>query len=94
MKKRNLDEKQRLQIRKVSVETQQKLKQVATKNGYDSRDEFLRDILEKIANEEYVLASEIRYQELVKRQEQFMGWLATEVINVSYAKFESNPFEN
>ena len=42
-----------MKIRDVEIEIQKKLVEVAKRKGYSSRDEMLREILEKIAYEEY-----------------------------------------
>ena len=42
-----------MKIRDVEIEIQKKLVEVAKRKGYSSWDEMLREILEKIAYEEY-----------------------------------------
>ncbi|MDC4249040.1 hypothetical protein [Enterococcus faecium] len=61
-----------LTIRDVDVLVQKKLVEVAKKKGYSSRDEMLRDILEKIAYEEYQMETEIRYKNLIGDQVKFL----------------------
>ena len=45
--------KRDMKIRDVEIEIQKKLVEVAKRKGYSSRDEMLREILEKVAYEEY-----------------------------------------
>ncbi|EOW1885540.1 hypothetical protein ACNZ61_002732 [Enterococcus hirae] len=61
-----------LTIRDVEVLVQKQLVEVAKKKGYSSRDEMLRDILEKIAYEEYQLETEIRYKNFISDQVKFL----------------------
>lgn len=65
-------DKKILTIRDVDVLVQKKLVEVSKKKGYSSRDEMLRDILEKIAYEEYQLETEIRYKNLISDQVKFL----------------------
>lgn len=65
-------DKKILTIRDVDVLVQKKLVEVSKKKGYSSRDEMLRNILEKIAYEEYQLETEIRYKNLISDQVKFL----------------------
>nr|WP_236918948.1 hypothetical protein [Enterococcus faecalis]ARO46206.1 hypothetical protein [Enterococcus faecalis] len=59
-------EKVIIKIRDIDRETSQRLVKVAKEKGYSGRDEMLRDILKKIAYEEFQLETEIRYQAFTK----------------------------
>ncbi|EKZ0433921.1 hypothetical protein [Enterococcus faecalis] len=61
-----MTEKVIIKIRDIDRETSQRLVKVAKEKGYSGRDEMLRDILKKIAYEEFQLETEIRYQAFTK----------------------------
>jgi DNA polymerase III psi subunit len=60
-----MTEKQVIKIRDVDKDIATRLVTVAKKD-YASRDEMLRDVLKKIAYEEFQLESELRYQAFTK----------------------------
>ena len=55
-----MTEKQVIKIRDVDKDIATRLVTVAKEKGYASRDEMLRDVLQKIAYEEFQLESELR----------------------------------
>jgi hypothetical protein len=62
-----MTEKQVIKIRDVDKDIATRLVTVARKEkDYASRDEMLRDVLKKIAYEEFQLESELRYQAFTK----------------------------
>jgi hypothetical protein len=63
-----MTEKQVIKIRDVDKDIATRLVTVAKKKKrrYASRDEMLRDVLKKIAYEEFQLESELRYQAFTK----------------------------
>ena len=61
-----MTEKQVIKIRDVNKDIATRLVTVAKEKGYASRDEMLRDVLQKIAYEEFQLESELRYQAFTK----------------------------
>lgn len=62
----------RVQIRFESDEIPNKLSKLAKRKGYVGREEFLREALENIANEEVIKAVEARYEALLERHEKLM----------------------
>lgn len=63
---RKIVEKSSLTIRDVDKDIATRLVTVAKEKCYASRDEMLRDVLQKIAYEEFQLESELRYQAFTK----------------------------
>ncbi|EPH73215.1 hypothetical protein D929_01682 [Enterococcus faecalis 02-MB-P-10] len=61
-----MTEKQVVKIREVDKDIATRLVTVASNKGYASRDDMLRDMLKKIAYEEFQLESELRYQAFTK----------------------------
>ncbi|EMF0280351.1 hypothetical protein [Enterococcus faecium] len=73
-------DKKILTIRDVDVLVQKKLVEVAKRKGYSSRDEMLREILEKVAYEEYQMETEIRYKNLISEQTKFLKGLQEQLL--------------
>lgn len=63
---RKIADKSTLTIRDVDKIVAARLVAVAKDKGYASRDDMLRDVLKKIAYEEFQLESELRYQAFTK----------------------------
>ncbi|MHC5375791.1 hypothetical protein ACYSNU_18700 [Enterococcus sp. LJL120] len=56
-----------LTVRRLQDGTLARLSSLARQQGFDSREDFLRDIIERVAFEEFQFESEVRYQLLVSQ---------------------------
>ena len=52
----------RIQVREISKSISDKLSEQSKQLGYSSRDEYLRDVLEKVAKDDWVFHSDARYE--------------------------------
>ncbi|EOL43002.1 hypothetical protein RV11_GL003180 [Enterococcus phoeniculicola] len=68
-----------VKIRKINDGTIAILDTQAKEKGYASRQEYLQDLLEKIAREEYQFETDVRYQFLISQYNELIEWLLSEV---------------
>lgn len=83
----------RVQVRFETDHIPNKLEEVRRKKGYNSREEFLREQLERIAYDDVIMESESRYLSLLQRHEEVMSFVSsTLMLNVELGLLKS-PFE-
>ncbi|MDG2979047.1 hypothetical protein KNP65_03725 [Latilactobacillus curvatus] len=83
----------RIHVREVPDSVSTKLSEQATQLGYSSRDDYLRDVLEKVATDEMIYHSDARYEiamENLAKQVQTFGDIL--YLNVRLGMLQS-PFE-
>lgn len=74
--------KSEIKIRYLTQFEKEILQEKAKKNGFSSVNQFLKYVVEKIIDEDFVLKSEIKYQELIRSHE--------EILNVTLKTIEKN----
>ncbi|MBV7391845.1 hypothetical protein KUA55_14245 [Enterococcus sp. ALS3] len=68
-----------LKVRKLKDGTLAELSSLAKKKGYESRQDFMQEMIEQIAHEQYSFETEIRYQLLVSQYNQMQQWTVEQV---------------
>lgn len=83
----------KIQVKEISDSTALLLSEQANKLGYSSREDYLRDVLEKVATDEMIYHSDARYEiamETLAKQVQTFGDIL--YLNVRLGMLQS-PFE-
>ncbi|WP_265460201.1 hypothetical protein [Enterococcus sp. HY326] len=68
-----------------------RLSSLARQQGFDSREDFLRDIIERVAFEEFQFESEVRYQLLVSQYNQMQEWTVEQIGHAIATLLSSQP---
>lgn len=70
-----------IKIRNIDALTLSQLNKIAKEKGYDSREEFLRDLFEKVALEDFQIKSDVRYQYLVNEYNDLVTRTTQMIVN-------------
>ncbi|MFB8726132.1 hypothetical protein [Enterococcus casseliflavus] len=68
-----------IKIRSVEKEVSSLLTKQAKEKGFNSREDYLRYILTKLATQDYQFESDVRYQLLVKQHQELTEWTIRQV---------------
>lgn len=80
-----------LKVRRLQDGTLARLSSLARQQGFDSREDFLRDIIERVAFEEFQFESEVRYQLLVSQYNQMQEWTVEQIGHAIATLLSSQP---
>ncbi len=80
-----------LTVRRLQDGTLARLSSLARQQGFDSREDFLRDIIERVAFEEFQFESEVRYQLLVSQYNQMQEWTVEQIGHAIATLLSSQP---